>query len=162
MLESKVQLGPPTKQVIMVVLTPKSVIQLTAFIAFEIGRRLNYACYNFSHQSLISAAQKRSFPSLMSNNSHTMHRFIIFMRISQDDGDIDCKCYVKNLLRFFNKHIARERIDKIFIEFCYFGLLKIVIILQWNEIAKDNLAFSFISFIWIEVLFCTTIPHANW
>ena len=62
MLESKVQLGQPTKHVIMVVLTPKSVIQLTAFIAFEIGRRLNYACYNFSRQSLISAAQNRSFP----------------------------------------------------------------------------------------------------
>ena len=50
------------------------------------------------------------------------------MRINQDDDDIDYKCYVKNLLRFFNKNIARERIDKRFEEFCYFGLLKIVII----------------------------------
>ena len=50
------------------------------------------------------------------------------MRIDQDDDDIDYKCYVKNLLRFFNKNIARERIDKRFKEFCYFGLLKIVII----------------------------------
>ena len=36
--------------------------------------------------------------------------------------------YVKNLLRFFNKNIAREKIGKSFKEFCYFGLLKIVII----------------------------------
>ena len=57
-----------------------------------------------------------------------MHRFIIFMRINQDDDDIDYKFYVKNPLRFFNKNIARERIDKRFEEFCYFGLLKIVII----------------------------------
>ena len=57
-----------------------------------------------------------------------MDRFIIFMRINQDDDDIDYKCYVKNLLRFFNKNIPRERLDKRFEEFCYFGLLKIVII----------------------------------
>ena len=57
-----------------------------------------------------------------------MHRFIIFMRINQDDDVIDYECYVKNLLRFFNKSIARERIDKGFEEFCYFRLLKIVII----------------------------------
>ena len=50
------------------------------------------------------------------------------MRINQDDDDIDYKCYVKNLLRFFNKNIQRERLDKRFEEFCYFGLLKIVII----------------------------------
>ena len=65
MLESKVQLAPPTKNIIMAVLTPKSVIQLTAFIAFETGRKLNSACCNyvhFSHQRLISAVQKRSFP----------------------------------------------------------------------------------------------------
>ena len=47
-----------------------------------------------------------------------MHRFIIFMHINQDDDDIDCKCYVQNLLRFFNKYIARETIDKWFKEFC--------------------------------------------
>ena len=41
MLESKVQLAPPTKNVVMAVLTPKSVIQLAAFIAFETGRKLN-------------------------------------------------------------------------------------------------------------------------
>ena len=57
-----------------------------------------------------------------------MHRFIIFMRINQDDDDIDYKFYVKNPLRFFNKNTARERIDKRFEEFYYFGLLKIVII----------------------------------
>ena len=67
-------------------------------------------------------------PSPLSNNSHTMHRFIIFMRINQDDDNIDYKCFVKNLLRFVNKNIARERIDKRFEEFFYFGLLKIVII----------------------------------
>ena len=43
-IESKVQLAPPTKNVIMAVLTPKSVIQLTAFIAFETGRKLNSVC----------------------------------------------------------------------------------------------------------------------
>ena len=57
-----------------------------------------------------------------------MHRSIIFMCMNQDDDDIDYKCYVKNLLRFFNKNIARERIDKRFKEFCYFGLMNIVII----------------------------------
>ena len=50
------------------------------------------------------------------------------MHINQDDDDIDYKCYVKNVLRFFKKNIARERIDKRFKQFCYFGLLKIVII----------------------------------
>ena len=55
-----------------------------------------------------------------------MYRFTIFMRINQDDDDIDYKCFVKNLLRFFNKNIG-ERIDKRFKEFCYFGLLKIVV-----------------------------------
>ena len=35
---------------------------------------------------------------------------------------------MKNLLIFFNKNIAREMIDKRFKEFCYFRLLKIVII----------------------------------
>ena len=65
MIESKVQLAPPTKNVIMAVLTPKSVIQLTAFMAFETGRKLNSACCNymdFSQQPLISVAQRRSFP----------------------------------------------------------------------------------------------------
>ena len=57
-----------------------------------------------------------------------MHRFITFMRMNQDDDDIDYNCYVKNLLRFFNKNIARERIDKRFNKFCYFELLNIVII----------------------------------
>ena len=40
-IEFKVQLAPPTKNVIMVVLTPELVIQLTAFTAFETGRKLN-------------------------------------------------------------------------------------------------------------------------
>ena len=44
MLESKVQLAPPTKNVIMAVLTPKSVIQLTAFKAFKTGSKLNFVC----------------------------------------------------------------------------------------------------------------------
>ena len=64
MLECKVELARPTKNVIMAVLTPKSVIQLTAFIAFETGRKLNSACCNyvhFSHQPLISVAQKGRF-----------------------------------------------------------------------------------------------------
>ena len=42
-IESKVQLAQPMKNIIMAVLTPKSVIQLTAFKAFEAGRKLN--CY---------------------------------------------------------------------------------------------------------------------
>lgn len=50
------------------------------------------------------------------------------MLMDQDDDDIDDKCYVKNLSRFLNKNIARERIDKRFKEFYYFGLLKTVII----------------------------------
>ena len=44
------------------------------------------------------------------------------------DDDIDYKCYVKNLLRFFNNNVAREKIDKKLKEFCYIGLLKILII----------------------------------
>ena len=43
-IESKVQLAPPTKNVIMAVLPPKSVIQMTAFKAFETGRNLNSVC----------------------------------------------------------------------------------------------------------------------
>ena len=67
-------------------LTPKSVVQLTALRAFETGRKLNPVCYHyvdFSNQPSISVAQERSFPK--SNNSHTMHRFIIFMGINKDD-----------------------------------------------------------------------------
>ena len=45
---------------------------------------------------------------------------------------------MKNLLRFSNKNIAREMIDKRFKECCYFGLLKIVITLNWKEITKSN------------------------
>ena len=127
MLESKVRLAPPTKNVIMAVLSPKSVIQMTASIAFETGRKLNSSSCNyvhFSHQPVISVAQKRS---LLSNNSHTMHRFIIFMYINEDDDDMYYKFYVKNLMRFFNKNIPRQRFDKRFEEFCYFGLLKVTI-----------------------------------
>ena len=65
MLEAKVQLAPPMKNVIIDVLTPKSVTKLTAFIAFETARKLNSACSNyvhFFHQASISVAQKRSFP----------------------------------------------------------------------------------------------------
>ena len=43
-IESKVQLVPPTENVIMAVLTLKSVIQLTAFKTFETGRKLNSVC----------------------------------------------------------------------------------------------------------------------
>ena len=82
----------------------------------------------FSPPSINFCRSISGFPSLLlSNNSHTMHRLISFMRINHDDDDIDYKCYVKTLLRFFTKNIARERIDKRFKEFCYFGLLKIVI-----------------------------------
>ena len=86
MLEPEVQLVPPTKNVIMAALTPKSVVQLTALRAFETGRKLNPVCchyVDFSNQPSISVAQERSFPK--SNNSHTMHRFIIFMGINKDD-----------------------------------------------------------------------------
>ena len=44
MLEPKVQLAPPTKNVAMAVLTPKPVIQLTAFLAFATGRKLDSVC----------------------------------------------------------------------------------------------------------------------
>ena len=47
MPQSKVELSPPTKNVIMDVLTPKLVIQLTAFLAFETGRKLNSVCCNY-------------------------------------------------------------------------------------------------------------------
>ena len=80
----------------------------------------------FSPPSINFCRSISGFPSLLlSNNSHTMHRLISFMRINHDDDDIDYKCYVKTLLRFFTKNIARERIDKRFKEFCYFGLLKL-------------------------------------
>ena len=110
MLESKVQLAPTKKNVIMAVLTPKSVIQLTAFTAFETGRKLDSVCCNyvhFSHQPLFLSLKREVFPSLLSNNteshdaiilSHTMHRFIIFVRINQDqifDDHFNYQCYVK-------------------------------------------------------------------
>ena len=107
MLQSKVQLAPIMKNVIMAVLIPKSVIQLTAFTAFETGRKLNYVCCNYVHyfhQPIFLPLERGAFPSLLSDNSDTMHRFIFFMRTNQDqifDDDIDYKCYVKNLLRFF-------------------------------------------------------------
>ena len=131
MPESKVQFAPPA---IMAVLTPKSVIQLTVFTAFVTGRKMNYVCCNyvhFSHQPLFLSIKREVFPSPLSNNSHTMHRFIVFMCINQDqtfDDGFDYKCYVKNLLRFQNNNIERERIDKRFKEFWYIGLLKILII----------------------------------
>ena len=81
---------------IMAVLTPKSVtIQLTAFKAFKTDRKLNSVSCNFvhfSHQPLVLSLKREFFPSLLSNNSHTMHRLIIFMRTNQDqifDDDID-------------------------------------------------------------------------
>ena len=43
-MEFKVQLAPPTKNVVMVVLTPKSVIQLTVFKAFKTDRKLDSVC----------------------------------------------------------------------------------------------------------------------
>ena len=80
----------------MAVLTAKSVsIQLTAFTAFKTGRKLNSVCCNyvhFSHQPLVLPLKAEFFSSLLSNNSHTMHRLIIFMRTNQDqifDDDTD-------------------------------------------------------------------------
>ena len=122
------------KNEIIAVLTPKSIIQLTAFTAFEAGRKLNSVCCNYVHyfhQLLVLSLKRGVFPSILINNSHTMHIFIIFMRTKQDqifDDDINYKCYLKILLRFFNNNIAREKIDKKFKGFCYVGLLKILII----------------------------------
>ena len=123
MLEPKVQLPPTMENVIMTVLTRKSVMPLTALKAFETGGKLNSVCCNyahFSHQPLVLSLKREVFPSLLSNNSHMMDIFIILMHNNQDqifDDAIDYKCYVKNLLRFFNKNIARERINKKFKEF---------------------------------------------
>ena len=117
----------------MAALNPKLVMQLTASIAFETDRKLNSVCCNyvhFSHLTLVLSLRREVFPSLWSNNSH-MQRFIIFMRTNQDqkfDDDIDYKCYVKNLLRFFSNNVAKEKTDTKFKEFCYIGLLKILII----------------------------------
>ena len=112
----------------------KLVIQLTAFIAFETSRKLNFVCCNhvhFSHQPLVMSLKRKVLSSLLSKNSHTMDRFIIFMHTNQEqifDDDTDYKRYVKNLLRFFSNNIANERTDKKFKEFYYIGLLKILII----------------------------------
>ena len=117
MLESKVQLARTMKKCNNGRANSESVMQLTAFTAFETGRKLNSVCcnyVNFSHQPLFLSLKREVFPSLLSKDSHTMHRFIIFMRTNQDqifDGDINYQCYVKNLLRFFNNNIAREMID---------------------------------------------------
>ena len=106
MRESKVQLAPTIKNVIMAVLTPKLVTQLTAFTAFDVSRKLNSVCCNyvdFSHQPFVLSLKREVFISLLSNNSHTMHRFIIFMCTYQDqifNDDIDYKYYLKNLLTF--------------------------------------------------------------
>ena len=72
----------------MTVLTPKLVtVQLTAFTAFKTGSKLDpvHCDYvHFSHQPLVLLLKREFFPSLLSNNSHTMHRLIIFMRNNQD------------------------------------------------------------------------------
>ena len=118
----------------MAVLTPKSVIQLTALKSFLDRQRVEFCVLQlcaFFPPAISSVVQGEVFPSLLSNNSHTMHRFIFFMRTNQEqifDDYIDYKCYVKNLLRFFTNNIASERIDKKFKEFCYIRLLKILII----------------------------------
>ena len=65
---------------------------------------------------------KEKFPSLLSNNSHAIHKDQIF------DDEIDHKCFVKNLLRFLTNKIAR-----IFKEFCYIEFLKIRIILKLKK-----------------------------
>ena len=41
------------------------------------------------------AQKKKKIPSLLSNNSHGIHKDQIF------DDEIDSKCYAKNMLRFF-------------------------------------------------------------
>ena len=97
-------------------LTLKSVIQLTAFTDFETGRKLNSVPCNyvhFSHQPLLLSLKREVFPSLLSNDSQTMSRFIIFVRANQNqifDDEIGCKYYVKNLWRLFNNNIAKERV----------------------------------------------------
>ena len=77
----------------MAELTSKSVtIQLTAFTAFKTGRKLNSVCCNyvhFSHQPLVLSLKREFFPSLLSNNIHTMLRLIVFMRTNQDQIFVD-------------------------------------------------------------------------
>ena len=90
-LESKLQLAPLTKNVIMAVLTPNLVIQLTAFTAFETGRN-SWILYSvimciFPYQPLFLSLKREVFPSLMSNNSYTTHGFTNFMRINQIFND---------------------------------------------------------------------------
>ena len=126
---SKVQLAPLTNNAIMAVVSPKLVIQLIAFRAFEAGKKLNSVHFPITHY--FCSSKKEVFHSLPSNNGHTMHIFIVFMGTNQDqifDDDIDYECYVKNLMRSLNSNIAREWIDKRFKEFCNIGLLKILII----------------------------------
>ena len=76
MLESKVQLALPAKNVIMAVLTPKSVMQLTPFTTFETGRNLNYVSCNmciFATSHYFLSLKREVFPSLLSNNRHNKH-----------------------------------------------------------------------------------------
>ena len=63
--------------------------------------------------SIISyIARKKKFPSLLSNNSHAIHKDQIF------DDEIDHKCCLKNMSRFLTDNI---------------GFLKIWIILQMKR-----------------------------
>ena len=55
---------------------------------------------HFSLQSLVMS-RKKTFPSLLSNNSDAIHKDQIFY------DEIDSKCCVKNLLRFFTNNMAR-------------------------------------------------------
>ena len=83
--------------------TPKLVILLTAFTAFETGWKLISVCYNyvhFSHQPLFLSLKREVFLILLSNNSHTMHRFIYFIRTNQSFNDKFNKKRIEYLVHY--------------------------------------------------------------
>ena len=65
----------------------------------EIGTQ--YVVISAFFSSIISYVTQKTFPSLLSNNSHAIHKDQIF------HNEIDSKCCLKNLLRFFTNNMAR-------------------------------------------------------
>ena len=114
-----------------------SLIKLTAFATFKICSKLNTLCFNYMHFFLpiIFFVAKKVFSS-----SRLAIIFTYQLRSNFDDK-IDCKCSVKNLLRFFNSDTARGTIDKRLNNLqgiLFFGLMKKQIILKM-KITKGNL-----------------------
>ena len=136
-----------------------SLIKLTAFATFKICSKLNTLCCNYMHSFLqiIFFVAKNFFSSSRLAIIFTYQLTIIYsyqLRSNFDDK-IDCKCSVKNLLRFFNSDIARGTIDKRLNNLqgiLFFGLMKKQIILKM-KITKGNLYLACFFIRWCLILY---------